>query len=148
MNISKENLHCYITTILRMVLQWDSRRWIVLWRGIPIDRITNGVTIRICLSVNLSIILIYDMTFDPSLPFPRFYIFLVYFFLQKIATSSPFNLNTTQPPTTFLVTTIFGLSASVFWFKFYWGFSILSMQIYIFLFEHNFKILIFFYIFL
>jgi hypothetical protein len=59
----------------------------------------------------------------------------------------PPNLNTIQPLTTNMATTTLSLSASMFWFKFYWGFSTLSKQIYPFLFELNFKMLIFLHIF-
>jgi len=81
-----------------------------------------------------------------TLLFPS-YIFpfsLCIFFCNK---QPPSNLDTIQPLITNLVTTTLTLSASVFWFKFYWGFSTLSKQVYLFLFELNFKMFIFFCIF-
>ena len=80
-------------------------------------------------------------------PFPpllHFSFFLIHFFCNKQPPPPP-NLNTIQPPTTNSATTTLSLSTSVFWFKFSWGFSTLSKQIYhFFLFELNFKILIFY----
>ena len=77
------------------------------------------------------------MTHDPLLPLPHFYFLLVKFFSATKQAPSPFDLKTTQPPTTFPTTTTLVLSASVLWFKFYWGFSTSRKQIYSFFFFFN-----------
>jgi len=70
----------------------------------------------------------------PSSP-PSPFLLLPYVFFSA-TNNHPFppNLNTIQPPTTNPATTTLSLLASVFWFKFYWGFSTLSKQIYLFFF--------------
>ena len=132
MNILTENFHRYMPTTLQMILQWDSRIQIV-WRcDIYINRITDGVTIGIILSVNPSII--FNLWPGAWLSPPsHFYFFFVHFFY--VTNNHPLsNLNTIQPPTTNLATTTLDLSVFVFWFKFYRGFSTLSKQIYLLLF--------------
>jgi hypothetical protein len=74
------------------------------------------------------------LTHDPLLPLPHFYFLLVKFFSATKQAPSPLDLKTTQPPTTFTTTTTLVLSASVLWFKFYWGFSTSRKQIYSFFF--------------
>ena len=86
--------------------------------------------------------LIYDLAI--KLLFFYFFFFYALFFYNK-QSPPPSNLNTIQPPTTNSATTTLSLSAFVSWFKFYWRFFNLSKKIYhFFLFELNFKMLIFF----
>jgi hypothetical protein len=83
-----------------------------------------------------------------SSPFlPPFLFLPCVFFCNK---QQPPNHNTIQPPTTISVITILSLLIFMFWFKFCWGFSTLSKQIFLlfFLFELNFKMFIFLYIFI
>jgi hypothetical protein len=86
------------------------------------DRMTDKVTDKIIQLVMLSVI----FNLWPGRPTPLLPHFL--FFMQQ--TNIP-NLRTTQPLTTNSATTTLSLSASVLWFKFYWGFSTLSKQIYL-----------------
>jgi len=113
-----------------------SKRQIVWWHDIFIDKMTDGVTDRIILSVISSVIFkLWHENWLPPPPPPFLILLYVFFFSTTNHLSlSLSNLNTIQPPTTNLATTILSLSASMFWFKFYWGFSILSKQIYPFFF--------------
>jgi hypothetical protein len=123
-----------------------SKRQIVWWHGIFIDRMTDGVIDGIILLIILSVIFKLWHENRLSSPPPPFLILLYVFFFattNHLSLSLP-NLNIIQPLTTNLATTILNLSASVFWFKFYWGFSTLSKQIYFFFIKLNFKMLIFF----
>jgi hypothetical protein len=106
----------------------------------------NKVIDGIIQSVISSVIFNLWLGDQPSSPPPSI-LFLPYvFFLQQTATPQP-NLNTIQPPITNLTTTTLSSYAIMFWFKFYWGFFTLSKQIYhFFLFEPNFKMLVFLHI--
>ena len=90
---------------------------------------TNEVTDKIILLI-ISL-MIFNLWPRPLSPPPSFLLLhYVFFFLQQTTTPSPPNLNTIQSSTTNLTITTFSLSTSVFWLKFYWGFSTLSKQIY------------------
>jgi len=128
MNIPTKKFHRYIPMTLRTILKWDLKMQIIRWR----DIYTDGISIRIISSVNPSVIFNLWPGAQPPLSLSHFYFFLVKFFST---TKQPplLNLNTTKPSITFSATTTLDLSAFVFWFKFYWGFSTLSKQIYFFL---------------
>jgi len=103
------------------------KKHIVRWCDICTNRMIDGVTVRIILSVTLSVIFNLWPDDRSSSPPPSFLLFSYAFFFTTNSHPLPSHFNRIQPPTTTL-----GLSASVFWFKIYWGFSTLSKQIYLF----------------
>jgi len=79
----------------------------------------------------------------PSCPHTSFLLLAYAFFSSTNNHALLSILNTIQPPTTNSATTTLSLSIFMFWFKSYWGFFTLIKQIYPFLSELNFKMLIF-----
>jgi hypothetical protein len=108
----------YISWELWRVLQWDSKREIILWCDIFTDRITNGVIDGIILSI-ISL-MIFNLWPDNRLssPLPPFILLPYVFFSATKSHPSP-NLNTTQTLTTISYITTLSLSVFMLWFKFY-----------------------------
>ena len=95
----------------------------------------NGILGEIISLVNPSVVFNLWLSDLPSSPLLHFSFFLMHFFCKK--QPPPLKLNTIQPPTTNPATITLSLSASVFLFKFDWGFSILNKQIYIFFYSNT-----------
>ena len=118
------------------------KKQIVRWH----DTFTNRVTDWIITLLMLSVIFNLWPRDWPSAPLPPFMLLPYEFFSATNNHPSTPKINTIQPPTTNLVTTTLNLLASLFWFKFFWGFSTLSKQIYLFIYllKLIFKMLFFF----
>jgi hypothetical protein len=89
-NIPIEKFHRFIPMTLQTVLQWDSKRQIVRWCDIYIDKIANKVTIKIIISVNPLIIFNLWPDTRPLSPPPSFLLLPCKISLYNKTTTPPF----------------------------------------------------------